>query len=89
MLITNYYMFIKIGIAVPMSSTGMLEKKRMHHDLVAGDVERFLAEGGQITQVEERTLSRLTVITSLLVKRGESIAAEYPANMLKPPERRS
>ena len=27
MLITNYYMFIKIGIAVPMSSTGMLEKR--------------------------------------------------------------
>ena len=30
----------------------------MHHDLVAGDVERFLAEGGQITQVEERTLEQ-------------------------------
>ena len=48
-------MLDKIGTAVSMSSTGMLEKKRMHHDLVAGDVERFLAEGGKITQVEERT----------------------------------
>jgi hypothetical protein len=48
-------MHIKIRTAVSMSSTGMLEKKRMHHDLVAGDVERFLAEGGQITQVNERT----------------------------------
>lgn len=48
-------MVIKIGTVVSMSSTGMLEKKRMHHDLVAGDVERFLAEGGEITQVSERT----------------------------------
>ena len=55
MLIANYYMVIKIGTDVSMASTGMLEKKRMHHDLVAGDVERFLAEGGQITQVDERT----------------------------------
>ena len=55
MLIANYYMLDKIGIAVSMSSTGMLEKKRIHHDLVAGDVERFLAEGGQITKVASRT----------------------------------
>ena len=51
----NYYVVIIIGTNVSMSSTGMLEKKRMHHDLVAGDVERFLADGGQITQVEART----------------------------------
>ncbi len=37
-----------------MSSTGMLEKKRIHHELVAGDVERFLAAGGEITTVENR-----------------------------------
>ena len=53
--IPNYYVVIIIGTNVSMSSTGMLEKKRMHHDLVAGDVERFLADGGQITQLDART----------------------------------
>ena len=38
-----------------MSSTGMLDKKKVHHELVAGDVERFLANGGSITKVDDRT----------------------------------
>ena len=38
-----------------MSSKSMLDKKRIHHELVAGDVERFLAAGGAITKVGERT----------------------------------
>lgn len=50
----NYYVFIKVRTVVAMSSKAMFDKKRIHHDLVAGDVERFLAAGGQITKVEER-----------------------------------
>ena len=50
----DYYAFIRVRTVVLMSSKAMLDKKRIHHDLVAGDVERFLAAGGQITSVEER-----------------------------------
>ena len=35
-----------------MSSKAMLDKKRIHHDYVAGDVERFLAAGGSIKRIE-------------------------------------
>ena len=52
--IANYYVFIRVRTVVAMSSKAMLDKKRIHHELVAGDVERFLAAGGQITQVKER-----------------------------------
>ena len=50
----NYYVFIRVRAIVLMSSKAMLDKKRIHHALVAGDVERFLAAGGAITEVGER-----------------------------------
>lgn len=50
----NYYVLIRVRTVVAMSSKAMLDKKRIHHELVAGDVERFLAAGGEITTVEQR-----------------------------------
>lgn len=50
----DYYALIRVRTVVSMSSKAMLDKKRIHHELVAGDVERFLAAGGEITAVEQR-----------------------------------
>ena len=46
----NYYVFISVRAVVGMVSTGMLEKKEIHHEKVAGDVQRFLDAGGSIQQ---------------------------------------
>ena len=51
----NYYVFISVRTVVGMVSTGMLEKKEIHHEKVADDVQRFLDGGGSIQQCETRT----------------------------------
>jgi hypothetical protein len=59
----------------------MLEKKRMHHDLVAGDVERFLAEGGEIKQLDSRTAQQAECdyffTSEKKRKHGRRISREY------------
>ena len=50
----DYYAVIRVRTVVLMSSKAMLDKKRIHHDYVAADVERFIAAGGEITVVEQR-----------------------------------
>ena len=53
--IPNYYVFISVRTVVGMVSTGMLEKKEIHQEKVADDVQRFLDAGGSIEQCSDRT----------------------------------